>query len=91
MLVGIIPILWGLGAWGQTPSAPKQLICVLSGCASLAGVVPATYALWCWARITHRYREWNPASAYLSSGAFVSTLTVLLAILVNLALAVSLA
>jgi hypothetical protein len=85
-----MPILWGLGAWGQDPSAPKDFINLLVGFGCVIGVVPAVYALGCWARITYRYREWNPASAYLSFGAFLATLTILLAILVSLAMAVAL-
>ena len=54
------------------------------------GIVLAVYALFCWARILYRYRsDWNPASAYLSCGAFLATLTVLLTILLTLAAVVS--
>jgi hypothetical protein len=56
----------------------------------LVGVIPAAYALFCWARVLYRYRsEWNPASAYLSCGAFLATLTILLTVLIALAIAVS--
>lgn len=35
----------------------------------LIGLIPGFYALWCWASVRYRYRDWNPASVYLEWGA----------------------
>jgi hypothetical protein len=53
----------------------RAFVCGIIGVLPIIGLVPALYALSCWARIRLRYRdEWNPASSYLSWG---STLAVL--------------
>jgi len=54
------------------------------------GVILAGYALLCWTRVLYRYRsDWNPASAYLSWGAVLASLTILLTILLALSIVVS--
>ena len=53
----------------------RAFVCGMIGVLPIIGLVPALYALSCWARIRLRYRdEWNPASNYLRWG---STLAVL--------------
>ena len=45
----------------------------LVGVLPVIGLVPALYALSCWARIRRHYRdEWNPASSYLSWGSVMA-------------------
>ena len=56
----------------------------------VVGLIPATYALFCWARVLYRHdADWNPAAAYLSCGAVLATLTILLTVLITLAILVS--
>ena len=51
----------------------RAFVCGLVGVVPVIGLVPAIYALFCWARIRSRYRaEWNPASNYLSWGTLLS-------------------
>jgi hypothetical protein len=53
----------------------RGFVCGLVGVLPFIGVVPAVYALSCWARIQLRYRhEWNPAANYLGYGALLSVL-----------------
>ena len=53
----------------------RALVCGLVGVVPVIGLVPALYALSCWARIRLRYRnEWNPASGYLSWGVALAVL-----------------
>ena len=54
------------------------------------GIFLAAYALFCWARVMYRQgAEWNPASSYLSAGAVLATLTVLLSLLLAVTLVVA--
>ena len=53
----------------------KAFICGVIGVLPIIGLVPALYALSCWARIRLRYRdEWNPASNYLRCGSILAVL-----------------
>ena len=52
-------------------------VCGLFGFLPFIGLVPALYALLAWAHIRRRYpNEWNPASNYLSWGAYLAVLGV---------------
>ena len=54
------------------------------------GIFPAAYALFCWARVVYRQgSEWNPASRYLSAGAVLATLSILLSMLLAVTLVVA--
>ena len=56
----------------------RAFVCGLVGFLPFIGLVPAIYALVCWAHVRARYRDaWNPASAYLSWGARLATLGLL--------------
>ena len=47
----------------------RAFVCGLVGFLPVIGLLPALYALSCWARIRLHYRnEWNPAANYLSWG-----------------------
>jgi len=53
----------------------RAFVCGLIGFLPVIGVVPGLYALICWSRIRMRYpKEWNPASDYLSWGAYLAVL-----------------
>jgi hypothetical protein len=53
----------------------RAFVCGLIGVLPVIGLVPALYALSCWARIRLRYRdEWNPASNYLRWGSVLAVL-----------------
>ena len=55
----------------------RAFVCGLVGFLPIIGVVPGLYALLCWGRIRMRYpKEWNPASDYLSWGAYLAVLGV---------------
>jgi len=91
-LIGMALAFWAAASCAPPASAPDPLLSGVAGCVCLIGLLPAMYALFCWALILYRYgSEWNPASAYLSCGAFLATLSLLLAILASLAIIVSLA
>ena len=71
----------------------RAFVCGLVGLLlPVVGLVPALYALFCWARVGYRYgTQWNPAQGYLTAGAVLATLAVLLTILITIAIAVSIA
>jgi hypothetical protein len=53
----------------------RAFVCGVIGVLPVIGLVPALYALSCWARIRLRYRdEWNPASNYLRWGSILALL-----------------
>jgi hypothetical protein len=53
----------------------RVFVCGLLAGLPVIGIIPAFYALSCWARIRRRYRdEWNPASSYLSWGTALAVL-----------------
>ena len=55
----------------------RAFVCGLIGFLPIIGVVPGLYALLCWGRIRMRYpKESNPASDYLSWGAYLAVLGV---------------
>jgi hypothetical protein len=65
-------------------------ICGLIGFLPVIGLLPAIRALSIWNRIRRRYRnEWNPASAYLSWGAFLAILGILDSILLVASIMIS--
>ena len=53
----------------------KAFVCGVIGVLPVIGLVPALYALSCWARVLQRYPdEWNPASNYLRCGSILALL-----------------
>lgn len=56
----------------------RAFVCGVVGFLPFIGLVPAIYALVCWAHVRARYGDaWNPASAYLNWGARLATLGLL--------------
>ena len=65
-------------------------VCGIIGFLPFIGVVPAVYALVCWARIPCQYGKWNPAAAYLNCGVWLALLGLLgSALIVAVALVMS--
>ncbi len=53
----------------------RAFVCGMIGGLPVIGLMPALYALFCWARNRLRYRdEWNPASNYLRWGSLLAVL-----------------
>ena len=53
-------------------------VCGIIGFLPFIGVVPAVYAMVCWAHIRSKYgNEWNPAAAYLNCGVWLALLGLL--------------
>src|SRR5271157_1933862 len=77
------------------PTAIRQSLtafgCGLAAMIPILGMIPAVLALFCWGRISLRYKDdWNPAAAYLSVGAFFGSLGFLLSLLLIAAALISL-
>ena len=67
----------------------RAFVCGLVGFLPFIGIIPAIYALVCWAQIRFHYRnQWNPASANLSCGAWLAVLGLAGSVLILAVLAV---
>ncbi len=67
-------------------------VCGLIGFLPIIGIVPAIFALVGWARVASSYgKQWNPAASYLSWGARLATLGLLVSALLVTALLFQLA
>jgi hypothetical protein len=53
----------------------RAFTCGFFGVIPFIGIIPAIYALICWAHVRNAFRqEWNPAAAYLDCGVILSLL-----------------
>jgi hypothetical protein len=69
----------------------QAFVCGLIGILPIIGLIPGIYAINCWVHVRRNYRdEWNPASLYLSWGARLATLGVLISLLIVCALLLAL-
>jgi hypothetical protein len=65
----------------------QAFVCGLIGILPVIGLIPGIYAIICWAHVRRIYRsEWNPASLYLSWGARLAAIGILLSLLAVCAL-----
>ena len=66
----------------------RAFVWSLFGLLPVLGLVPAIYALICWARVRRRCREWNAAAIYLNWAAVLGVAGILGSALVVLAVGI---
>jgi hypothetical protein len=65
----------------------QAFVCGIIGILPIIGLIPGIYAIICWAHVRRKYPdEWNPAFLYLSWGARLAAVGLLLSLLIVCAL-----